>query len=167
MTDAAKGRLMKAFVKKYPQLPVAAGLAAVLALCAWTFGWFGGTVDVMDFAADEVERVELFHYWLGDRRVAVTEPEDIRALLEAVNDFQNTGTMLRYPQKLFAGGGELWYEITVYLSDGERVSLTLTHLDSRLTVSDMEMQYGRFHTCRGSMELFYALHEKYSAENAG
>jgi len=156
---------MKSFVKKHLWPFAGAALAAVLALCAWTFGWFGGTIDVMDFTAEEVECIELHHYWLSEERVTVTEKADMQALIDAVNGFRNTGTMLKHPKKLIPGGGELWYGITVYLKNGEIDWLMLSQLNGRTNISNMEMQYGRFGTCRGSMELFYELHEKYSVEN--
>lgn len=156
---------MRWFVQKHKWLLAGAALAAILALGSWVFGWFGGDIHVMDFAAEEVDRIELFHYWLGGEAVVVTEKEDIRALMDEINSFRHTGNMLKHPKKLLPGGGELWYQVTVHLSGGEKYSFTLSHLGDRLTLSDMEMRYGRFSTCRGSMELFYELHEKYSAEN--
>ena len=131
---------MRRFVQKYKWPLLGVALAVVLALCAWTFGWFGGTIDVMDFTAEEVECMELFHYWLSEERVAVTEKADMQELIDAVNDFRNTGTMLRHPRKLIPGGGELWYGITVYLSDGGKYSFTFSYLGDRVTISDMEMQ---------------------------
>ena len=151
-------------MKKYKWFLAGAALAAVMALFSWTFGWFGGTIDVMEFSADEVEAVELFQYWLSENKVVVTEQEDIQALMDEVNGFRHTGTMLKYPKKLIPGGGEVWYGITVNLTDGKRCHITLSCLDSRKNLSDVEMQYGRFHTCRGSLELVHALHAKYLVE---
>ena len=157
---------MKKFVKKNRRPLVCAVLVLLLAFGCWTFGWFGGTIDVMDFSADEVETLELFNYWLSEHPVVITEQGDIQALIDEINGFQNTGTMLKYPGKLIPGGGENWYGITVYLAEGEVYRLNLSQLDSRVDLSDMEMRYGTFRTCRGSMELFYALHAKYLAETS-
>ena len=151
-------------MKKYKWLLAGVALAMVLTLFGWTFGWFGGTIDVMDFSADEVESVELFQYWLSEDTVVVTEKEDVQALIDEINSFRHTGTMLKYPKKLIPGGGEVWYGITVYLTDGERYHITLSCLDGQKNLSDVEMRYGRFCTCRGSLELFHALHAKYLVE---
>lgn len=69
---------MKKLVKTHKRLLTGAVLAVVLALSWWVFGWFGGTIDVMDFSADQVESIELFHYWLSDERVIVTEKRPYR-----------------------------------------------------------------------------------------
>lgn len=152
---------MKRLEMKQKWFLAGVALAAALALGCWVFGWFGGTIDVMDFSADEVESIGLYQYWLGENESVVTEKEDIQALMDEVNGFRHTGTMLKYPKKLLPGGGEVWYSITVYLTNGERYNITLSCLSSRMNLSDVELRYGRFYTCRGSLELVHTLHEKY------
>ena len=36
-------------------------LIALLVLCAWLFGWGGGEIRVLEFAPEDVERIELWH----------------------------------------------------------------------------------------------------------
>ena len=152
---------MKRLTGKQTWFLAGVALAAVAALGCWMFGWFGGTIDVMDFSADEVESIGLYQYWLGENESVVTEKEDIQALMDEVNGFRHTGTMLKYPKKLLPGGGETWYEITVHFADGKDCSFVFTQLKKDLMVPEAEWRYGGFRTCRGSMELFHALHEKY------
>ena len=144
---------MKKLVKTHKRHLTGAVLAVVLALSWWVFGWFGGTIDVMDFSADQVESIELFHYWLSDERVIVTEKEAIQAVIDAVNGFRHTGVMLKYPGKLIAGGGELWYEVTVHFADGGSRRFVFTQLEKDPIGPEAEWRYGGFGTCRGSMDV--------------
>ena len=147
-------------------------LAALLAVCAWMYGWGRGDIDLMDFDADAVDRIELYSTaweFEGGTVVSVTEKEDIQALIDLVNSFQHTGTELKFLLQSGVGvGGSVLYEFRVYLLSGEDVVLCFT--ENGRDLSDMEMTYSRSPrermplvspVCRGSLELFYDLREKY------
>lgn len=159
-------------------IPVVIALAVVLALCAWTFGWGRGNIGVMEFSADEVDRIELF---CTDVRVdlhaaIVTEKDDIQALIDSVNSFRHTGSavkeLFRHGIAIGGLGGTVLYEFDVYLSNGDTFPLRFGSNNGVEERSDMEVLYWVYQpkqtnpllntwTCRGSMELFYELYEKY------
>ncbi len=143
----------------------AGGLVLALALLAWIYGWGGGPINALDFPAEDVD-----HIRLSDPLSAVelTEPEDIQALLDAVNAFRHSGNMLKdHPGLLFgfALGGTKLYTVKVFLKSGEEVTLRFGLNKGGQAAADTEVSYrvegrpaSRFgDTCRGSMELIYEL----------
>ena len=142
-------------------------LAAVLLLCAWMFGWGQGSIQVMDFSADAVERIELSCTMPNSHRTVVQDKEDIQALIDSVNAFQHTGNDLKYLFRsgLFSGGTVL-YEFHVFLTNGEELLLSFGDNSGGQDLSDVEVSYwisGTEHlfgnTCRGSLEVFWSLYE--------
>lgn len=149
-------------------------LAILLAFCTWIFGWGQGNIMMMEFSADKVERIELSctdvrHGNL--HRAIITEEKDIQAIIDSVNSFQHTGSaakdILRYGM-----GGTVLYEYNVYLSNGDTFMLCFGNNNSEQELSDMEVNYWIpdqrklfSNTCKGSMELFYELYDKYDTTN--
>ena len=151
--------------------------AAILVLGIWVFGWGGGPIHVLRVSPEEVDQIELYYTRVNPYPVSVTEPQDIQTVLDEVNALRYTGNQLRalplLPVFLFTGGmgGATVYEITVHLTDGSALLLSL--YSSNVDPQDMEMDYelqplGQqddgfplLNTCRGSMEWFYALYHKY------
>lgn len=148
-------------------------LAAILLFCGWLFGWFRGDINMMRFSADEVDRIELSSTDVvtGIYRAVVTDKEEIQALIDSVNSFQHTGSGLKdiFKYGLFSGGTCL-YDFHVYFTNGEDYLLEFGSHNGDQPRSDMEVAYWVYqedksqlfgYTCRGSMELFYELYEKY------
>ena len=151
--------------------------SAFLLLGIWGFGWGGGPIRVLRVSPEEVDQIELYYTRVNPYPVSVTEPQDIQTVLDGVNALRYTGNQLRVlpllPVFLFTGGmgGTTAYEITVHLTDGSALLLSL--YSSNVDPQDMEMDYelqpleqqgGGFpflNTCRGSMEWFYDLYHKY------
>ena len=72
-------------------------LIALLVLWAWLFGWGGGEIRVLEFAPEDVERIELWHTSvdLPMERVVVTDQDDIQTILDGVNSFRFTGSSVK------------------------------------------------------------------------
>lgn len=152
---------------------LAAAGALLLLLCVWLFGWFRGNINIMRFSSDGVDRIELSSTDVGLdlHRSVVTDKEEIQTLIDSVNSLRYTGSALKELFKHGIGaGGSVLYELNVYLLNGESFSLNLASNNNSRPRSDMEMTYWvpqsekntTFgHTCRGSMEVFYELYEKY------
>lgn len=160
---------MKRFLEK--KLWLTAAAAGALLFCAWIFGWGGGPINVMDFSADDVDRVELScsHSRIANGRAVVTGKEDIQTIIGAVNAFRHTGNNLKYFLRYgFSAVGSVLYEIDVCFTDGERFSLRLcpeAHSDTELYywVWRPEQTNRISRICSGSLEWFYELHGKYMA----
>ena len=151
--------------------------SAFLLLGIWGFGWGGGPIRVIQVPPEEVDYIELYYTRVNPYPVSVTDPQDIQTVLDGVNALRYTGNQIRtlplLPVFLFTGGmgGTTVYEITVHLTDGSALLLSL--YSSNVDPQDMEMDYelqplGQqddgfplLNTCRGSMEWFYALYHKY------
>ena len=166
---------------KKQMFPAAIALAVILALCAWIFGWGRGDINVMEFSANEVDRIELsctdVHVDLHN--AVVTEKDDIQALIDSINSFQHTGSAVKELFPIESLGGALLYSFDVYLSNGDTFPLSFGAHSGIEEQSDMEFDYWIYqgpnhmgllstllstYTCRGSMELFYELYEKYDME---
>ena len=119
--------------------------AAILALGIWVFGWGGGPIHVLRVSPEEVDQIELYYTRVNPYPVSVTEPQDIQTVLDEVNALRYTGNQLRalplLPVFLFTGGmgGTTVYEITVHLTDGSALLLSL--YSSNVDPQDMEMDY--------------------------
>lgn len=101
-------------------------LVAVLAFCAWIYGWGGGDINVIPFDANDVERIELNGIFRGTSRSAlITERDEIQGVIDSINTFQRSGSDLKNIFKYGIGlGGTSLYEIGIYPLDGERFILT-------------------------------------------
>lgn len=141
------------------------GLALLLAFFGWIYGWGGGPINLLDFPVEEVARIRVSQ----SLRVAeVTEPEDVQALMDAVNAFRHSGNSIKdHPALLFgfALGGTQLYEFHVFFKNGEEFAFCFGLNKGGQTASDTEVSYwvpgepsSRFdRTCRGSMELIEEL----------
>ena len=145
-------------------------IAVVLIFCANTFGWGGGPINVMDFTAEDVDRIELScsHPWIAGGRAVVTEKEDIQAVIDSVNGFLYDGTTLKYFLKHgFSGGGTVLHTIHVYFTNGEEYIFDIcpeAHSDTQLHCWKYPYESKGFSAvCSGSLDWFYELHEKYTA----
>lgn len=155
---------MKLFANRRIWLCAVLG-AAVLAFFAWIYGWGGGPIQLLDFPAEDVEYIRLSDTL---RAVEVRSPEDIQALMDAVNSFRHSGNQIKnHPFLLFgfAVGGTELYTFHVFLKNGEEVTLHFGSNQGGQDPADTEVSYwvegqpsSRFgDTCRGSMELIYEL----------
>lgn len=165
---------MKRPLKKW-MLAVVIVLAAILALCAWMFGWGRGDIMVMGFSANEVDHIDLFctDTRVGLHKAVVTEKNDIQALIDSVNSFQHTGSSVKNLFRYGIGaGGTVTYDYYVHLSNGDTFRLTFGSNDGEQERSNMEVTYWYWvnqqnkeklfpDTCKGSMELFYVLYDEY------
>jgi len=162
---------MKQILKKHKWLLLGTALAVLCALCAWIYGWGGGNIDMIDFDAEHVDRVQ-FGFTITDYLdgVTITEKEDIQTIIDSINSFRHTGNELKDFFKFgpFPGGTVL-YEFVFYLSDGTEFVFCFG-ANSHRDLSDIEVSYWVYQqghrnrispTCRGSLEPFYELYEKY------
>jgi len=167
----AEESMMKRMTKKRGWLVVCGVvLAAGLVLCAWIFGWGRGDINVMEFSADAVDHIELYCTVprLGLHKAAVTEKDDIQALIHSINSFSHTGNAIKEILKgSIMSGGSTLYTFYVYFLNGEDLQLTFASNSGEQEISNMEVMYwiGQENnskripnTCRGSMELFYELY---------
>ena len=80
---------------------------------------------------EEVDYIELYYTRVNPYPVSVTDPQDIQTVLDGVNALRYTGNQIRtlplLPVILFTGGmgGTTVYEITVHLTDGSALLLSL------------------------------------------
>ena len=150
-----------------------AGVVLALIICRRVFGLGGGTIDVIEFEAAEVRRIEMGRAIFGEQRITITETEDMETVIDTINSFQYTGNDLKYLFRipLFTGGAVL-YEIAVYPKEGEPVVVSFCcNNDYSADPPDVEMSYWSdqeerilliSNTCRGSMEWYDVLYEKYA-----
>ena len=160
---------MNRFIKNPKWLIRGALLAVVLAFFAWIYGWGGGDIQVMNFTAEDVERLTLSQSGYT-YAVDVTEKEDIQAVIDMVNRFHHTGNELKHGF-LFGTVGTCLYGFHVYLKNGEEFPFFFGSNNGEQPVSDMEVSYWVYQgpeisrapskLCRGSMELFFEMYEKY------
>lgn len=147
-------------------------LASVLCFCAWLFGWGRGTIDVIDFSADQVDYVRLSCAQLYSEAAAeIRDPEEIQALIDSANALQHTGSSFKrvFQYGLGVGGSKL-HEHAFFLKSGDTFILTFSSNNGERPISDMDLSYWATlpngerisgSTCRGSLEVFYELHQKY------
>lgn len=163
------GRNVNSFIKNPKWIICGAFLAAILAFFAWIYGWGGGEIHAMNFSAEDVERLTLSQSGYT-YAVEVTGKEDIQAVIDMVNSFRHTGNELKHGLR-FGYGGTCLYEFDVYLKNGEEFPFFFGSNSGDQPVSDMEVSYWVYQEtkisrapsklCRGSMELFFEMYEKY------
>lgn len=102
----------------------------------------------MNFSAEDVERLTLSQS--GYTYTAeVTEKEDIQAVIDMVNSFQHTGNELKHGFLFGSNSGEQPVsdmEVSCWVYQGT----TISRAPSKL--------------CRGSMELFFEMYQKYKPD---
>ena len=157
-------------------------LASVLVVGFWGYGWAGGDIDVFDFTAEKVERVELYtndvnftaNYMtgpgMGSGTSTVTERADIQRMIDTINAFQYAGNQIRdIIEYGVALGGGIRYELEISFTDGTKRLFFLSTYDTD-PARDMILGYGFYQEKklgllgkqgRGRMEWFYDLYEKY------
>ena len=154
-----------------PLLLASLVLIALLTVCAWLFGWGGGEIRVLEFAPEDVERIELWHTSvdLPMERVVVTDRDDIQTILNGVNSFRFTGSSVKDMSRygLFSGRSVL-YGFDVFLSDGGEKEITFASSNGDQPMRDIEVSYwisaptkkdGIPSTARGSLEFFTQFYE--------
>ena len=165
---------MKHFVRAHVGLfLIGIAIVAVLILCAWMFGWGGGSIDLIEYSADEIEYIELFSTDVnfGLHMSVLTEKGEIQALIDSINSFRHTGNSLKHIFKdgLFLGRSVL-YGTRICLAGGTKISINFATNYSDQPRSDMEVSYWIHqpgcntlfpNECRGSMELYFELYDKY------
>ena len=160
---------MKRWSKKQKILGL---LAVTLCFCAWLFGWGRGSIDVIDFSADQVDYVRLYCAQLSFEDVAeVRDPEEIQALIDSANALRHTGSDFKRVLQYGLGvGGSKLHEYDFFLKNGDTFGVTFSSMNSKNPVTDMDLGYWvtlpngeriSGSTCRGSLEVFYELHRKY------
>ncbi len=157
--------------KKQKLLTVIGVLLVIAApsLWYWLFGW--GTIDVIDFSAEEVEYVQIScsHY---AERGTIYDPGEIQALIDEANAMLNKGSNIKLLLRGIGMGGSMLYDLDFYLTDGKEFLLTFCSDKGDESVSDKELSYWyRFSPtgeqidgtmCRGSLEVYSELFEKYN-----
>lgn len=160
-------------MKRWPgKQKILALLAAALCFCAWLFGWGRGSIDVIDFSADQVEYVRLGCAQLYFEDAAeIRDPEEIQSLIDSANALKHTGSKFKWVFRYGLGvGGSMLHEHAFFLKNGDIFIVTFSSNSGGQPVSDMNLGYwvtrpdGKRisgNTCRGSLEVFYELHQKY------
>ncbi|MBC5716472.1 hypothetical protein [Flintibacter faecis] len=151
-------------------LPIVRLLLVIAApfLWYWLFGW--GTVHIIDFSAQEVESVQIScsHY---PERGTIYDPEEIQALIDEANAMQNKGSRVKLLLHGIGVGGSILYYYNFYLTDGTEFLLTFSSGASGDPVSEKNLLYWQYSPtgkqivgpmCRGSMEVYFRLFEKYN-----
>ena len=147
-------------------------LVLVLALCVRLFGWGRGSINIIDFSADQVDHVRLGCAQLYNQGTAlIQDPEEIQQLIDEANSLRHTGSDVKwiFQYGLFSGGSML-HEYNFQLKNGETFIVTFASNRGGQPVTDMELSYWTTttegekisgSTCRGSLEAFYRLHREY------
>lgn len=160
-------------MKRWPKRKKLLSLLVVtLCFCAWLFGWGRGTIDVIDFSADEVDHVRLSCAQLYSEGAAeIRDAGEIQALINAANAMKHTGSSFKRVLQYGLGvGGSKLHEHAFFLKNGDTVIVTFSSCNGKRPVSDMDLGYWitlpdgeriSGSTCRGSLETFYELHRKY------
>ena len=155
----------------------------IIALGRWIYGWGGGDIDILDFSAEGVERVELYtdnvmiaanyatEFDDGFGVSVVTEPEDIQLIIDQIDSLQYAGNDIRdYIEHGIGIGGTVHYDTDFYFRDGTELGVTLSSNSGSQPVSDRILGYSLVpaakkeflgKNARGSLEWFYDLYEKY------
>ena len=158
-------------------------LAAVLMVGRWIYGWGGGDIDILDFSAEEVERVEFYtdnvtiaanyatEFDDGFGVSVVTEPEDIQLIIDQIDSLQYAGNEIRdYIEHGIGIGGTVHYDADFYFRDGTNLRVILSSNSGSQPVSDRILGYSLVpaakkgflgKNARGSLKWFYDLYEKY------
>ena len=158
-------------------------LASVLMAGRWCYGWGGGDIDILDFSAEGVERVELYttsvkiaanyatEFDSGFGVSVVTEPEDIQLIIDQIDSLQYAGNDIRdYIEHGIGIGGTVLYDADFYFRDGTKLRVILSSNSGSQPVSDRILGYSLVpaakkeflgKNARGSLEWFYDLYEKY------
>lgn len=158
---------------KKQKLLAAVGVLLVIAvpfLWYWLFGW--GTIHVIGFSAEDVDYVEISCSHFTEHGT-IYDPEEIQALMDEANAMLNKGSSVK--ELLLQGiglGGSILYDYHFYLSDDTEFLLTFSSNKGYQPVSDKELGYWyRFSPageqfsgpmCRGSLEVYFELFEKYT-----
>lgn len=162
---------MRRLSRKGKRILAAAVPVLVLFFCAWMFGWGRGSIDVIPLEAEEIEHLKLGGISGGKLwSVVVTEEDQIRAAVDAINAFRDTGSSVKdlFRYGIGAGGTSL-YEFEVYPREGMRFTVCFGSSHGGQDPADTEVSYwvlGRggidwgSRNCRGSMETIYALLEQ-------
>lgn len=167
----AKRRWATKFDKKQKQLAVIGIIAAIAMplLWYWLFGW--GTIDVIDFSADDVEYVQIScsHY---AERGTIYDRAEIQSLIDEANAMQNKGSTVKKLLRGIGMGGDVLYDYDFYLTDGKEFLLTFCSDDADAPLSNKELSFWyRFSPtgkqifgpmCKGSLEIYFDLFEKYN-----
>ena len=116
-------------------------LAVALCFCAWLFGWGRGTIDVIDFSADEVDYVRLGCAQLYFEDAAeIRDPGEIQALIDAANAMKHTGSRFKRVLQYGLGvGGSKLHEHAFFLKNGDRVIVTFASCNAKRPISDLDM----------------------------
>lgn len=149
-----------------------AALIVIFLLCSWLFGWFAGSINVIDFEADNVEHLRLSCALFGYEAVTITQKDDIQTVIEKVNSFNHSGKEIKNVLKYGIGaGGSVLYNFDFYLENGERFCVVLSSNDGEQSLSNAEVSYWISQpkstkmftdTCRGSLDFFFELYQKYT-----
>ena len=170
---------MKAILKKLTQkkvlIPLLAGLLCLLLLLNWVYGWTAGdALNALDFQADEVEAIHFSSASWFLPPASITDPADIQAVIDEINGFTPSGNDLKQPKYYLplGWGGSVRYDLQIDFKNGEQLDLCFSNFERggfepeeerEMTFCRSDRQVTPTPTCRGSVELFFALHEKYSS----
>jgi len=147
-------------------------LVVILGCCELVYGWGQGTIDAIDFSADQVDYVHLYCAQLSFDGVAeIRDSEEIQALIDSANALRNSGFDFKGVFQFGLGmGGSMFHEYDFFLKNGDHFAIIFSSNDGERPISDMELDYWSIlpngerisgSTCHGSMEVFYELHQKY------
>ena len=161
---------MNLSAKKKRWLTSTAIVAVVtLLLLSWLYGWGGDNINVMNFDADDVVSIKMGATLVEFEPFVVTDKEGIQTVIDKVNGLQYAGKSIRQVLKYGPySGGSVLYEFGAELTNGEEFYFCIALNEGDPPSEDVEGSYwGSEHKsgnmCKGSIDWFYALHEKYTS----
>lgn len=159
-------------MKRWSKQQKIVGVLVVLSLCELLFSWGRGTIQAIDFSADQVDHVRLYCAQMSFDEVAeVANPEEIQALIDSANALRNSDFDLKGIFQFGLGmGGSKLHEYDFCMKNGDHFVIIFSSNNGKRPISDMELDYWAIlpsgerisgSRCHGSMEVFYELHQKY------
>ena len=140
----------------------------------WLSEWKGDKINAIDFDANDVVSMSLYAARPGFEVFDVTDKEDLQTIIDELNEFQYSGGSWRnYIKNGFHRDGGTPYEFYATLENGEEFGLVFlayydpcdfepgTEIDGKYWVFKPVRSESRM--CRGSLDWFYTLYEKYSS----
>ena len=137
--------------------------------------WKGDKINAMAFDANDVASMHLYVARPGYEDFYVTDKEDLQMIIDGLNEFQYSGRSWRnFIKNGFHRSGGMLHEFYAELENGEEFGLVFLAFYDPLDFEAGREIDGKFwaskpvrsesRVCRGSMDWFYTLYDKYCSE---
>ena len=159
--------------RKHNRLLYTIVAVCIAVLVFWCLSeWKGDKINAMAFDANDVASMHLYVARPGYEDFDVTDKEDLQMIIDGLNDFQYSGRSWRnFIKNGFHRSGGMLHEFYAELENGEEFGLVFlayydpcdfepgTEIDGKYRI--FKPVRSDFRGCRGSMDWFYTLYEKY------